>query len=70
MCYDGDGLYLAEFPFTGGAHGDVERTVIEVRAGFVYTMHDNNYADGPLPIEMTDYVPVEKLSLWPARLAA
>ena len=24
----------------------------------------------PLPIELSDYVPIQKLSLWPARVAA
>ena len=70
MCYDGDGFYLSEFPFSGGEHGDVERTIIEVVDGLVYTTSDGAYADGPLPIEMTDYVPIQKLALWPSRVAA
>jgi hypothetical protein len=43
MCYEGDGFYLASFPFSGGGHGYVERTIIEVRDGLCYTT-----ADGPL----------------------
>ena len=45
MCYDGDGVYLASFPFSGGEHGDEERTIISIRGGLVYTMDDG--ADGP-----------------------
>ena len=56
-------------PSAAGAHGDVERTIIEVVDGLVYTTSDGAYADGPLPIEMTDYAPVQKLSLWPALAA-
>lgn len=67
MCYDGPGFYLAEFPFSSD-HGDVERTIIEIDAdGLVHTTAD---ADGPLPIELSDYVPIQKLPLWPTRLAA
>ena len=70
MCYEGDGFYLAEFPFSGGGHGDVERTIIEIHDGLVHTTGDAANADGPLPIELSDYVPIEKLQLWPARVAA
>jgi hypothetical protein len=70
MRYEGDGFYLASFPFSGGGHGDVERTIIEVRDGLCYTTADAAYGGGPLPIELSDYVPIQKLSLWPARVAA
>jgi hypothetical protein len=42
----GDGFYLAEFPFSGGEHGDVERTIIEVVDGLVYTT-----SDGLMPMD-------------------
>jgi hypothetical protein len=57
-------------PSAAGAHGDVERTIIEVVDGLVYTTSDGAYANGPLPIEMTDYAPVQKFSLWPSRVGA
>ena len=68
MCYDGDGIYVAEFPFASD-RGDVERTIIEIRDGLVRTL-DDAAADGPLPIELSDYVPIRKISLWPVLEAA
>jgi len=65
MRYDGDGFYLAEFPFSGGEHGGVERTIIEVHDGHVYTTNDAAYTDSPLPIEETIYVPIQKLVMRP-----
>jgi hypothetical protein len=58
--------YIVEFPFTGGPHGDVERTVVEYEDGFWFSTNDSAYADGPTPVDVADYRVIRKVDLWAA----
>jgi hypothetical protein len=58
--------YIVEFPFTGGPHGDVERTVNEYEDGVWFSTNDAVYADGPMTVEGADYRVIRKVDLWAA----
>jgi hypothetical protein len=56
--------YIVEFPFTGGVHGDAERTVARLGNRRWLTPNDGVYEDGPIPVDVAQYRVVGEVDLW------
>lgn len=63
---ENDAYYVVEFPFTGGAHVDVERMIVQYEDGFWFSTNDAAYADGPIPVEVAGYRVIRKVDPWAA----
>lgn len=60
-------VYVVEFLFTGGPHGDVERMVVRYEAGHTprwRSFNDHGYEDGPIPVEVAGYRVVGEVDFW------